>query len=429
MGVITAGGCVTALRCLCEDVAQGDAVTSLIAWLDTSSEEQRRIRDLIRIFEQSESRDELGIGQIRDAFSDILFPGTSVIQTRARYYLFVPWIFQDGARRGRAGAALKAWTDIRERRLIETLRAAGEVEGLIGRRAGPAVKILPSTIYWSGLVRYEILAEDVAADRLGLGRGAADETEELAYRMAEEWNPTLPAPPDGFPDSVPDGFALRYEEASWLSERIQAAAPGTLLAHLLKRSAPPDQASDAPWRDSACADAPTETTERLCHAQLFSLGMHGAALLYNLLIAKKYEQEQLTRIENPIEDYHSRLADWADECRIAHGQLSKWDRPAMWDLVRTTNPRVSAPTQLFVNAWLDAVVDGRADNAAEADELQGLVAEREQQQKKKQSRLTNERLLRTWSGESGSARLTYRWGQVRGIVRDIHDGMATDAGT
>lgn len=38
--------------------------------------------------------DELGIGSIRDTFSDELFPGTSTIQTRARYFLFVPWIMQ-----------------------------------------------------------------------------------------------------------------------------------------------------------------------------------------------------------------------------------------------------------------------------------------------------------------------------------------------
>ncbi|WP_408647239.1 DUF6361 family protein [Tessaracoccus coleopterorum] len=37
--------------------------------------------------------DELGIGQIRDVFSNVLFPGTSVTQTRARYLLLVPWAF------------------------------------------------------------------------------------------------------------------------------------------------------------------------------------------------------------------------------------------------------------------------------------------------------------------------------------------------
>src|SRR5437764_14278579 len=100
-------------------------MASMIAWLDTSSDEQRRVRELITLFSQNESRDELGIGQIRDAFSNTLFPGTSVIQTRARYFLFVPWIYREGMRRGRSGQQLKAWTDTRERKLIEALRDTG----------------------------------------------------------------------------------------------------------------------------------------------------------------------------------------------------------------------------------------------------------------------------------------------------------------
>ena len=76
------------------------------------------------------------------------------------------WIYKDGTR-GYEGADLEYWAVRRERRLIEALRTADDLEGLIGRRAGPAVKILPSTIYWSGLTRYGILMSDVAIDRLG----------------------------------------------------------------------------------------------------------------------------------------------------------------------------------------------------------------------------------------------------------------------
>lgn len=65
-------------------------MSSTIAWLDTSPEEQRRTREVLRLFEQHESRDELGIGQVRDVLSDAMFPGFSVLHTRARYYLDLP---------------------------------------------------------------------------------------------------------------------------------------------------------------------------------------------------------------------------------------------------------------------------------------------------------------------------------------------------
>ena len=81
-------------------------------------------------------------------------------------------------------------------------------------------------------------------------------------------------------------------------------------------------------------------------------------------------------------------------------------------------------TQSFVDSWIDAVVAGRGSAAADEEDLRRLVAERERRQKKMQSRLTNDRLLGAWSGESGSARLTYRWPTVRTLVTDIQKGAA-----
>jgi hypothetical protein len=31
---------------------------------------------------------------VRDAFSEMLFPGLSTVQTRARYFLLVPWAYR-----------------------------------------------------------------------------------------------------------------------------------------------------------------------------------------------------------------------------------------------------------------------------------------------------------------------------------------------
>lgn len=401
----------------------------MIAWLDTSSDEQRRVRELIALFVQTESRDELGIGQVRDAFSETLFPGTSVIQTRARYFLFVPWIYRDGRRLGRSGPALKTWADRQERKLVESLRAEGDVEGLIGRRAGPAVKILPSTIYWSGLVRYGILTRDTASDQLGFFTAGASnyEADELAGRIVGDWNPTIPPAPHGFPERVDDGFNLTHDEGVWLAERILDAAPGTLLAHLVERTGAPDAESWAPWADTACADAPAPIRDEVEHARLFSLAIHGAALLYNLLIGERYEAADLTRIPEPVTTYRERLEQWSSDCADASHQLAAWDRDGMWDLVVRANARMGPSTRLFIDTWLNAVAAGEANTVADNAPLRELVATRERRQKKAQSRLTNDRLLRTWSGESGSAQLTYRWPRVRRVVTDVREGEERDA--
>ena len=119
---------------------------AVLAWLDHSDTDQRRARELIATFSQRESRDELGLGGIRDALSDTLFPGISVLLTRAPYLLFVPSLFREGARRGYRGPQLASWVDGQQRRLIDAVRTGGNLGGLIGRNVGPAVRILPSTI-------------------------------------------------------------------------------------------------------------------------------------------------------------------------------------------------------------------------------------------------------------------------------------------
>ena len=67
---------------------------STFGWLDSSEDERRAVLELVSALNEPGTLDELGIGSIRDTIADALFPGTSTIQTRARYFLFIPWILQ-----------------------------------------------------------------------------------------------------------------------------------------------------------------------------------------------------------------------------------------------------------------------------------------------------------------------------------------------
>ena len=37
---------------------------------------------------------DIGIGVVRDAVSDLLFPGLSTVRTWFRYFLSAPWVYQ-----------------------------------------------------------------------------------------------------------------------------------------------------------------------------------------------------------------------------------------------------------------------------------------------------------------------------------------------
>ena len=45
------------------------------AWFDHSGEQRRKVLDVIDLFKEQGTVDEMGLGTIRDAVADILFPG------------------------------------------------------------------------------------------------------------------------------------------------------------------------------------------------------------------------------------------------------------------------------------------------------------------------------------------------------------------
>ena len=379
------------------------------------------MREIVNLFTQSESRDELGIGQVRDVFSDSLFPGTSTLHTRARYFLFIPWCFMEAEARGLTRGQLERRVEHNERTLIGTLKDLHAVDGLIGRLAGVAVKSLPSTLYWTALRQYNILQVDEPLDALGL-RQADPEQEELAERSVTGWSPTMPGRPRRFPRHLERGFELSWDEAHWLQERMLGGTEGTLLHHLVRDGNCPDPESDSPWDDPVCHTANQQALAVLEHARLFSLVAQGAAFLYNLLIAERYVDAGYSKVEYPVEEYRNRLEQWADVCHGQAAALSEWDRAAFWHFVLATNPRVTGATQKFLKDWFEPVCRLSVDDAADDEGLRRLVRNRELR-KGKQSRLTNDRLLASWSGEAGTRPLTFRWTQVNRILRDLHIGL------
>lgn len=392
-------------------------MASLISWLDVSVDEQRRMRELAAMFTLRESRDELGIGLLRDSIGDALFPGTSTLHTRARYLLFVPWCFQHAA----SAKPDQRWRrlDDTERAIISPLRDSLDPAGLLGERAGVALKNLPSSVYWSMLQRYGVLSHPATrAEALAASHPQRHVNDDGETTVSWIWS--APRKPAGFPDSIPDGFALTHEEATWLRDRILEHAPGSLLAHLTLNR--PHESSTAPWTDAATLTAPERATRMLAQAEDFSAVMHGAQLLYNLLLARDAHRLGVGD-ESRIEDYRERLDLWARELTA---RARGWRLNDLFDALRgehTALPSIAPSTRAFVENWSAIVRESDAPALADDEAAQSLVRHRERIAKGSKARLGNTRRLASWGGASGSARLTFRWSTVRGIVDDIHEGL------
>src|SRR5436190_10113324 len=76
-------------------------------------------------------RDEIGFLSLHQGYADRFFPGTSVLHTRLRYMLFVPWIYSrliERNERNQIAAALEK----EEIALAGRLKKTNEI-GVIGR--------------------------------------------------------------------------------------------------------------------------------------------------------------------------------------------------------------------------------------------------------------------------------------------------------
>src|SRR5690606_25490693 len=126
--------------------------TASLTWLDHDAIAADRSMRLLASLQEKEARDEFGIGAIRDAISDQLFPGVSTIQTRLRYFFFIPWLFEGLDSQGVSPAKYPQAARRAEVQLLEHLRHnAADEYGIIGRDSGASLKRLPSSVYWAGL--------------------------------------------------------------------------------------------------------------------------------------------------------------------------------------------------------------------------------------------------------------------------------------
>lgn len=135
-----------------------------LGWIDFSKNERNKVLNVIHLLDEPGAVDELGIGAVRDAFADYFFPGTSTVQTRAKYFLIVPYVLME-AGRGKYGSDLNTILrriDSEERRCRDILIKTS-TDGIIGSLV-PRSWVLrtPSNIYWNGIKRMGIFKEDLS---------------------------------------------------------------------------------------------------------------------------------------------------------------------------------------------------------------------------------------------------------------------------
>ena len=401
-------------------------MASSFTWMAYAEAERRQVLDVITLLSERDTRDELGIGSVRDSLSDLLFPGTNVIQTRARYFLFISWVYLELERLRVPSRDVEMRARSAETALIEPLSHSDDTGGIIGIDARLSLKRLASNVYWLGLRRWGIrifpgsqeqyhrsLDRFYAGARDGLRN---DDGEPLDETGTINWHAGLPPIPRNFPQGV--SFRLSRVEAEYLRERLMARAPGTLLTHLVDVGTAFEPVQ-FPWEHPLASELPRHLETQLEHARNFSEAMHGAVLLYNLMLG------ELSERRDREEHYRTALLDWAALVTRRRGMLATWDREDFWRTVTSAGYGIPLATRQFANRWLDVALSvGTSQRSVGVDaDARELVCHRERFLKRDRSRLTNRRALEGWSGSAGDRQLAYRWATVQQIVLDILAGL------
>ena len=229
------------------------------------------------------------------------------------------------------------------------------------------------------------------------------------------WDPALPPAPNDFPEKAT--FALTRPEARYLREHIMSRLRGSLLLFLADQGRPADPVAFL-WEHPQAGEFPKPIQDILTQARNFSETIHGAALLYNYLLAQKAMKAEL------IEGYQQALQDWAQRIMEHYDKYKAWPFQNFWKVAAGGRTNISQATRLFVQEWLTmalnpAIVTHIVDHAPARE----LIANRERRLKGNLARLENQHALELWTGQAGTAQLDFRWSVAQVLLADIHAGL------
>lgn len=392
-----------------------------LGWIDFSKEDRQKALDVINLLSEQGAVDELGIGIVRDAFANYFFPGTSTIQTRAKYFLIVPYVLREAVdgRYGKDVNRILRAIDSEEKDCgIKLLEANPKAEGVIGTRVLPKgwVARKPSDIYWNGIRTYGIFCDyglsipeyvsiamklntQKSSAKLGNRNDEAEENEKDDSDAGDIMNVSfwnLPIYHDDWRDNLT--IELTNEEAFYLDKQIQKGAKGTLLEYVLKNRIDMNKYEDFA---SMAADLSEKVEEKL--AYMMKLACEFNNLVY---MARVRFNVMLSEEENEVA-----ISEW-DRLKPQVKRRANVDLSAVFNELELHNPG----TYLFLSKLQKAF---KTLDIEAADEL---IKKRERQLKGINRAKLNRTKEFDHSKWVGGGELDYRFSNARRIINDIYSG-------
>ena len=374
---------------------------------------------------EQDTRDEIGFLLLHQGFADRFFPGTSVLQTRVRYALFIPWLYQRAARAPRRGRDLEATIRDLLIELAKRLKVlGGEPRDVIGGdKIGQLTSQPPDHVYWSAMRAWGILLGSVESRREALRRlrlvGVDSPKDDDGGRLEEDATEAfagLPKQPVGWDDcETPLKFKMPAAEREFLRGKLRkltrADGARALLARLVEtRTAVVDTSAVLPLEIDAHADSEDKTALGVARdaAALSAIGRAVYGALVEELIANDGGPDDRT-FRMLLREHFAQYAEAAARCNLdTVGKLF----PDFPDYVT----EVLRKTQIYI----------RTQRPDDSFSLLGCYRESECMRKGQRARLDNtvRSAIRrsSWQPDRhNTTALHYRWHIVRDMLDDLSD--------
>lgn len=406
-----------------------------LGWIDYSRQERDTIKELLKILGEPSSVDELGVGIVRDSISDLLYPGTSVLHTRAKYYILIPELFKKAMKSGLTTMPeVRKFIDSDQDKIARALRRAIDEEtgtkasGIIGGRSDRAVKMKPARIYWNAMRTTEMLChptlsfDDACMAVASYNRKSQNVS--IKYESDEAGGDAEDAGLNGFSlfntpckQNIDDFIAnptlhLTSGEAMYLMEQFKRPfiMKNTLMEYCLKTK---QSFAGTAFSDIEIqSDMPSVLAHNIELAKEFADFIYGAYIVYNLLFFENGGENATEEQKQYLEDKYS---EWKQQtCGIPH-------RDEILRLVRNHEHYKSALNKFLVD-FEKAVLANDTDICS--DEEKRLVRDRERFCKRGKAKIGTESPYQAIQ----SFPMNYRHSTGQVIIEDILKGLVRDNG-
>lgn len=383
-----------------------------LGYIHNNREEQTRVLQVLKMTSESVALDELGIGRIRDAFADRMFPGISTLQKHMKYFSLMPQLYRRATekrynRPNEVKAEVIRLERIMTKNLYEGSKDKRGITGsdMIGKNWINYVKYDPAYIYNSGLQTFEILRSSQLYDLIYSASKALYSAPKASKSEDEDMDDDAGEKSGlyqfcSFPNVDYDftqkcSLDLTAEDKTFITEHIlkAEACKGTLLRYIVDN---PDFAIAERFEQISSAQLPSDLAEIQDLAKRFADFMYMVHIRYNYIFSQYEDDEMRTLFEEKLVEYRNGGTD-----------IDK--------VLKAVNLRENS------GKWFCKEVAERiaANDIKEGGGLDQLIINRERRVKGNRRKIGNPAYTYGKKNRIHFYKLTYRWDTVKVFAEEL----------